>query len=50
MIKGGNVERNIYIHNTVQNRLLRCWVIFACGATPFTAMKNSFLGFIFLSR
>ena len=30
----------------VRNRLLLCWFIFARGATPSTARKKSFWGFI----
>jgi hypothetical protein len=34
----------------VRKRRLRCWFIFARGATPSTAMKNNFLGLIFPKR
>ena len=32
------------------NLLPRCWFIFALGATPSIAMKNTFLGFIIRKR
>src|SRR5713226_9529610 len=34
----------------VRKRRLRCWFIFARGATPSTAIKNSFFGLIFPKR
>lgn len=34
----------------VRKRRLRCWFIFALGATPSIAMKNSFLGLILPKR
>ena len=42
--------RNSFASCADLKRLLRCWFIFALGATPSTAMKKSFFGLIFPKR